>query len=51
MAFGNFVVRRNLRELGVPSCHRAAGSRNSENGQSTENDRKIVWGEGLNCLF
>jgi hypothetical protein len=32
MASGNFVMRRDLRELGLPSCHRAGGLRNRQNG-------------------
>jgi hypothetical protein len=32
MASGNLMMRRNLRELGLPSCHRAGGLRNRQNG-------------------
>jgi hypothetical protein len=31
MASGNLMMRRNLRELGLPSCHRAGGLRNRQN--------------------
>jgi hypothetical protein len=31
MASGNFMIRRDLRELGLPSCHRAGGLRNRQN--------------------
>jgi hypothetical protein len=44
MASGNLMMRRNLRELGLPSCHRAGGMRNRQNGLPTMpaiNYRKI----------
>jgi hypothetical protein len=31
MASGNFMMRRNLSGLGLPSCHRAGGLRNRQN--------------------
>jgi hypothetical protein len=40
MASGNFVMRRNLCELGLPSCHRAGGLRNRQNGLLTGSAKK-----------
>jgi hypothetical protein len=40
MAFGNFMVRHDLCGLGVPSCHRAGGLRNPQNGLLTGLARK-----------
>jgi hypothetical protein len=44
MASGNFMMRRNLSGLGLPSCHRAGGLRNRQNDLPTRpaiNEREI----------
>jgi len=40
MAFGQVQVRRDLRRMSLPSCHRAGGVRNQQNGLLAQRARK-----------